>query len=95
MRSLILSASLILLLLLGACGNFVYQPVTMITPNHEKQNDLSVQLNAAQAGGEIYGSYEEGDEKLGYVGDDGKLYLLDEDGQEDYVGQVQRTGQNQ
>ena len=38
--------------------------------------------------GEVYGSYEEGDEKLGYVADDGKFYLVDEDSGEDYMGQV-------
>lgn len=38
--------------------------------------------------GEIFGSYEEGDEKLGRVADDGKLYLFDEGDVEVYVGQV-------
>ncbi|MCK6626495.1 MAG: hypothetical protein L6R45_15125 [Anaerolineae bacterium] len=38
--------------------------------------------------GDIYGSYEEGDERLGRVADDGKLYLYDEGDAEVYVGQV-------
>jgi hypothetical protein len=38
--------------------------------------------------GEIYGSYEDGDLCLGYVADDGKLYVYDEDEEEIQVGQV-------
>ena len=47
-----------------------------------------IYMGWVEENGEVYGSYEEGDEKLGYVADDGKFYLVDEDSGEDYVGQV-------
>jgi hypothetical protein len=41
-----------------------------------------------EANGEIYGSYEDGDLRLGRVADDGKLYVAEEGEEEIYVGQV-------
>lgn len=47
-----------------------------------------VYMGWIEENGEIYGSYEDGDLRLGRVADDGKLYVYDEDEAELYVGQV-------
>ncbi len=47
-----------------------------------------IYMGWVEANGAIYGSYEEGEERIGDVADDGKLYLIDEENQEEYVGQV-------
>jgi hypothetical protein len=51
-------------------------------------DEEDIYMGWVEENGEIYGSYEEGDERLGHVADDGKLYLYGEGDAEVYVGQV-------